>query len=190
MTGIRDAQAPVTVSLDDLRTGQTFTHDCIYPQTKLNEDAVSFNTLEQAFGPSSLGILLVSGLPSTFLPLRHRLLSHASHLANLPSTELGTNGPSIFLRLETSPNNHQINSPAPPPPTSSVGRAAKRRSSPDTTTRSRAPTTSTAPSTATRPSRMPLRPTSLRSQNTRHRTSGRRKRCWQGSARRSRTCAD
>lgn len=190
MDGVPEAQAPVTVSLDDLRTGQPFTHYCTYHQTKLNEDAVSFNTLEQAFGPSSLGILLVSGLPSTFLPLRHKLLSYASHLAHLPSTELGTNAPSMFLQLETTPNNHQINSPAPPPPTSSAGHAAKRRSSPDTTTRSRAPTTSTAPSTVTRPFRMPPRPTSLRFRNTRRRTSGRRKRCWQGSARRSRTCAD
>ena len=46
-------------------------------------------TLEDAFGASSLGILIVKDLPSRFLQLRHEVLSHASYLANLPTEELG-----------------------------------------------------------------------------------------------------
>ena len=48
-----------------------------------------FERLEAAFGPASLGILIVDGLPSRFLDLRHRLLSYASYLANLPDKQLG-----------------------------------------------------------------------------------------------------
>lgn len=51
--------------------------------------SVSFEKLEEAFGPSSLGILIVKDLPPQFMELRHRLLSFASYLANLPSEELG-----------------------------------------------------------------------------------------------------
>ena len=54
--------------------------------------SVPFGTLEEAFGPSSLGIMIVKDLPSRFVELRHKLLSYASYLANLPSEELG-----IFL---------------------------------------------------------------------------------------------
>ncbi|KAI4121065.1 MAG: hypothetical protein LQ347_006967, partial [Umbilicaria vellea] len=64
-------QEAVTVSLDDLKSG-----------------SLPFETLEEAFGPSSLGILIVKELPSTFVPLRLKLLSYASHLANLPAKEL------------------------------------------------------------------------------------------------------
>lgn len=53
------------------------------------QDSVTFDTLEKAFGPSSLGILLVSDLPPSFIELRHKLLSYASYLANLPEPELG-----------------------------------------------------------------------------------------------------
>lgn len=49
---------------------------------------VPFSSLEDAFGPDSLGILVVSSLPSKFAALRLRLLSYASHLAALPSSEL------------------------------------------------------------------------------------------------------
>ena len=45
--------------------------------------------LEEAFGPSSLGIVVVKDLPSKFHELRHRLLSYASALGNLPEDELG-----------------------------------------------------------------------------------------------------
>ncbi|KAF3932847.1 hypothetical protein ABW19_dt0209557 [Dactylella cylindrospora] len=64
---------PVTVTLDALKSG-----------------TVPFASLEEAFGPDSLGILVVSDLPETFAALRHRLLSYASHLANLPASELAS----------------------------------------------------------------------------------------------------
>lgn len=62
---------PVTVSLDDLKTNN-----------------VSFSTLLEAFGPDSLGILVVSSLPETFPSLRSRVLSNSSRLAALPSHKL------------------------------------------------------------------------------------------------------
>lgn len=64
---------PVAVSLHDLQRG-----------------TIPFETLLAAFGPSSLGILVVTDLPSTFAPLRTRVLSNASHLAHLPSRTLQT----------------------------------------------------------------------------------------------------
>ena len=45
--------------------------------------------MENAFGPSSLGILIVKDLPSKFEVLRTKLLSYASYLARLPPEELG-----------------------------------------------------------------------------------------------------
>ncbi|KAM0806340.1 hypothetical protein BDR22DRAFT_796886 [Usnea florida] len=54
----------------------------------LKQSSVSFETLEEAFGPSSLGILIVKDLPSRFSQLRHEVLSYASYLANLPPEEL------------------------------------------------------------------------------------------------------
>ena len=44
--------------------------------------------MEEAFGPSSLGIIVVQDLPPKFHSLRHRLLSYSSALANLPKAEL------------------------------------------------------------------------------------------------------
>ncbi|TAQ85318.1 hypothetical protein B7494_g6356 [Chlorociboria aeruginascens] len=64
------AQA-VTVSLDDLKNGN-----------------ISFSTLEAAFGPESLGIMVVRDVPSEFIELRQRLLSYSSYLGNLPESEL------------------------------------------------------------------------------------------------------
>lgn len=52
--------------------------------------SVSFSTLDDAFGQSSLGILLVKDLPLRFSSLRHQLLSYASYLANLSQHELGS----------------------------------------------------------------------------------------------------
>lgn len=49
---------------------------------------VDFDLLEAAFGPSSLGIIVVSDLPSKFISLRRRVLSYASHLGNLAAEEL------------------------------------------------------------------------------------------------------
>jgi hypothetical protein len=63
--------AAVTVSLEDLKNG-----------------SVSFETLEQAFGSDSLGILIVRDVPSEFVELRHRLLSYSSYLGNLPEFRL------------------------------------------------------------------------------------------------------
>ncbi|KAL7271247.1 hypothetical protein RUND412_006015 [Rhizina undulata] len=62
---------PVTVSLEELKSG-----------------SVDFHALEKAFGPESLGIIVISGLPEKFVALRHRLLSYASHLGNLSADEL------------------------------------------------------------------------------------------------------
>lgn len=48
-----------------------------------------FDTLQKAFGPESLGILLVKDVPSEFVDLRRRALSYSSYLGNLPKSELG-----------------------------------------------------------------------------------------------------
>ncbi|CAK7242098.1 MAG: hypothetical protein STHCBS139747_003575 [Sporothrix thermara] len=61
----------VTVSLEDLKKG-----------------SVSLDKLQQAFGPDSLGILVVQDVPAQFAELRRRLLSYASYLGNLPADEL------------------------------------------------------------------------------------------------------
>ncbi|KAB5549670.1 hypothetical protein GE09DRAFT_1001736 [Coniochaeta sp. 2T2.1] len=64
------AQA-VTVSLKDLKNG-----------------TVSFEALQEAFGPDSLGILVVKDVPEDFAELRLRLLSYSSFLGNLPKETL------------------------------------------------------------------------------------------------------
>ncbi|KAI5811449.1 hypothetical protein DFH27DRAFT_533628 [Peziza echinospora] len=63
--------SPVTVTLEQLRTG-----------------AIDFTLLESAFGPDSLGIIVVKDLPQKFIPLRKKVLSYASHLGNLSAEEL------------------------------------------------------------------------------------------------------
>lgn len=50
---------------------------------------ISFETLQQAFGPDSLGILVVKDVPKEFPQMRHLALSYASYLGNLPKKELG-----------------------------------------------------------------------------------------------------
>ena len=45
--------------------------------------------LHDAFGPDSLGILLVKDVPPEFAGLRHHLLSYSSYLGNLPQSQLG-----------------------------------------------------------------------------------------------------
>ncbi|EFR04419.1 hypothetical protein MGYG_07426 [Nannizzia gypsea CBS 118893] len=62
---------PITVSLEELRAG-----------------TVSFETLSEAFGPASLGIIVVKDLPAEFKGLRAQALSNASYVASLPSEEL------------------------------------------------------------------------------------------------------
>ena len=80
---------PVVVSLEDLKHCQSF-GDLIGTRHLIRISAsVPFQTLEEAFGPSSLGILIVKDLPSRFCRLRHELLSYSSYLANLPTEELG-----------------------------------------------------------------------------------------------------
>jgi isopenicillin N synthase-like dioxygenase len=70
MAPIKHAQ-PVTVSLNDLTSG-----------------TVLFSSLLSAFGPDSLGILVVTDLPATFPTLRSSVLSNSSRLAALPSRTL------------------------------------------------------------------------------------------------------
>jgi hypothetical protein len=79
----------VTVTLEDLKNGKLL----LLGSEKLTEvkGNVSFSTLEEAFGPDSLGILLVKDVPSEFVELRHRLLSYSSYLGNLPAHSLGQN---------------------------------------------------------------------------------------------------
>ena len=60
---------------------------------ELKDGSVSLETLERAFGPESLGIIIVRGLPGEFVELRRRLLSLSSYLANLPEEELGKSNP-------------------------------------------------------------------------------------------------
>ncbi|KND90923.1 hypothetical protein TOPH_04386, partial [Tolypocladium ophioglossoides CBS 100239] len=67
---VAQAQA-VTVSLKDLASGD-----------------VPLETLQQAFGPDSLGILVVKDVPQDFPQLRCTALSYASYLGNLPAPEL------------------------------------------------------------------------------------------------------
>ncbi|OJJ86547.1 uncharacterized protein ASPGLDRAFT_44361 [Aspergillus glaucus CBS 516.65] len=67
---VTQAQA-VTVSLQELVDG-----------------TVSFDALTEAFGPSSLGIIIVKDLDVKFQQLRSEVLSNASSLAALPEHEL------------------------------------------------------------------------------------------------------
>jgi isopenicillin N synthase-like dioxygenase len=54
----------------------------------LTAGSVPFTTLEDAFGESSLGILVVNDLPARYAVLREKLLSYSSYLAHLPEKEL------------------------------------------------------------------------------------------------------
>lgn len=51
-------------------------------------EGLLFDTLEKAFGPDSLGIIVVKGLPSAYHALRLEVLKQMSVLANLPNREL------------------------------------------------------------------------------------------------------
>ncbi|KAF2100519.1 Clavaminate synthase-like protein [Rhizodiscina lignyota] len=63
--------SPVTVSLKALK-----------------DATVTFQELEEAFGPDSLGIIVVKDLPEKFVERRAALLSYASYLANLSKDQL------------------------------------------------------------------------------------------------------
>ncbi|KAF3357398.1 hypothetical protein VdG1_03186 [Verticillium dahliae VDG1] len=67
------AQA-VTVSLNDLKNGGISSH--------------LHRPMNSAFGPDSLGILVVKDVPAEFAHLRHQTLSYASYLGNLGADEL------------------------------------------------------------------------------------------------------
>lgn len=55
-----------------------------------------FTTLEAAFGPESLGIIIIEDVDPMFVKLRQRLLSYSSYLGNLPAAQLGRQ-PKRFL---------------------------------------------------------------------------------------------
>ena len=92
--------SPVTVTLEQLRTG-TYPYSSIshirYKTLRSSQTdisciralgAIDFTLLESAFGPDSLGIIVVKDLPQKFIPLRKKVLSYASHLGNLSAEEL------------------------------------------------------------------------------------------------------
>lgn len=84
---VTQAQA-VTVSLEDLKTGMSL--DPVSVLSQLTRPGnVSFDTLQEAFGPDSLGILVVKDVPEDFAQLRRLALSYSSYLGNLPKEELG-----------------------------------------------------------------------------------------------------
>jgi hypothetical protein len=87
---------------------------------------VSFSTLEEAFGPESLGIIVVKDVPSEFGQLRHRLLSYSSYLGNLPEWKLGLLSQEPHF-LPT-PNNPQRKLKIQLQNTSQAGRVAKKPS--------------------------------------------------------------
>ena len=80
---------PVIVSLSDLQAGEQSYYFGEYFDVNATAESVDLSILERAFGPSSLGILIVKDLPASFQPLRTKLLLYASRLAKLPSEELG-----------------------------------------------------------------------------------------------------
>lgn len=84
-------QNAVAVGLEDLKNGTENSYSacarCMYTDAPL--DNVDFGLLEQAFGPESLGIIVVRDLPEKFHRLRSKLLSYSSALASLSPEQLG-----------------------------------------------------------------------------------------------------
>jgi isopenicillin N synthase-like dioxygenase len=68
--------------------------------------------LEEAFGPASLGIIVVKDLPARFHDLRHRLLSYSSALGNLSAEELGERSCPCIYREQTDTQIAKLESPA------------------------------------------------------------------------------
>lgn len=56
--------------------------------SELQNNTIPFETLLEAFGPSSLGILVVTGLPPSFANLRSKVLANSSRLAALSDNKL------------------------------------------------------------------------------------------------------
>jgi len=83
---------PVVVSLAELEDGTFFPNRCVCRMvrtlTHRGAGSVASSTLLEAFGPDSLGIIVVTALPARFAELRTRLLSYASHIASLPASTL------------------------------------------------------------------------------------------------------
>ncbi|KKY22777.1 hypothetical protein UCRPC4_g03103 [Phaeomoniella chlamydospora] len=94
-TSIQQGKA-VTVSLEDLKSGISM-KPLYFMSTvrwRHNTDflllgSVPFSTLEEAFGPESLGIIVVKGLPEKFEKLRTEALANSSYLAGLGKEKLG-----------------------------------------------------------------------------------------------------
>lgn len=61
----------------------------MYCFSNVDIGTVSFETLSEAFGPASLGIIVVKDLPAEFKSLRAQALSNASYVASLSPEELG-----------------------------------------------------------------------------------------------------
>ncbi|OJZ92642.1 hypothetical protein ASPFODRAFT_56215 [Aspergillus luchuensis CBS 106.47] len=72
------------MALDDIPVAQAVT----VTLQDLIDGTIPPATLTEAFGPSSLGIILVKNLPATFPHLRAQVLSNASYLASLPPSTL------------------------------------------------------------------------------------------------------
>ncbi|GKZ19069.1 hypothetical protein AbraIFM66951_010330 [Aspergillus brasiliensis] len=72
------------MALDDIPVAQAVTVSL----QELIDGTISPQTLTEAFGPSSFGIILVKNLPPTFPHLRAQVLSNASYLASLPPSTL------------------------------------------------------------------------------------------------------
>ncbi|RAL17569.1 uncharacterized protein BO97DRAFT_402135 [Aspergillus homomorphus CBS 101889] len=74
------------MTLENIPQGQAVTVSL----QELIDGTITFPTLVEAFGPSSLGIIIVKDLPAHFAELRAQVLSNASYLAALPQEELET----------------------------------------------------------------------------------------------------
>ena len=74
---------------------------CVSLSQLESNHGVAHESLESAFGPTSLGILIVKDLPIEFHDLRRRILSYSSYLANLPPEELGVQllCPNVVVQL-------------------------------------------------------------------------------------------
>lgn len=81
----------MTISSLVCQPASCYTHEAstwLSHTNSIKKGNVSFETLQAAFGPDSLGILVVKGVPEEFPQLRHLALSYASYLGNLPREEL------------------------------------------------------------------------------------------------------
>ncbi|KAF2857353.1 Clavaminate synthase-like protein [Piedraia hortae CBS 480.64] len=58
------------------------------PYSSLKSQTIPLSTLESAFGPSSLGIIIISDLPPSYPSLRSRALNFSNTLAHLPPSTL------------------------------------------------------------------------------------------------------